>query len=104
LLAAGVVEGEVQPAVRGEGRLDERRDLPLIAHVGFDKPRLALGRLDFGHHGAALGLSAAREDDPRALAGERERGGFADAGGSPGDEGDFVLKCVIHGGKGVDWH
>jgi hypothetical protein len=66
---------------------------------GFDKTRLALGRLNLDDHGGALGLAPTGKDDLRALPAKCERGGFADVGDFLGDEGDFVVKGL----KGVDW-
>ena len=66
------------------------------------KSASAAGGLDLRDDCGAFGFAPAGEDDFRALPGEGEGGGAADARGGAGDDGNFVFECVVHGCVGLD--
>src|SRR4029453_19458629 len=81
----GIVEGAVEPAEAAHRLVPHGRHVRLAGDVGADEAGLAPRRLDEAHRlVTALGGNV-RDDYPRALAREGERGGPADARGGAGD-------------------
>jgi hypothetical protein len=87
---AGVVHGDVQPAVVGHDALDHRPHLTLVGHVGGDRGGPAPG-LPGDPLGGLLGDVGDDYGGPPAP--ERVHAGLADPSPASGDEGDLAIHC-----------
>jgi hypothetical protein len=97
-LDPGIVEGNVEAAVGGDGLLDEGLDLRFLRGIRGKEGGLSAGGFDFCHDGLAFGLATPAHDDFGSGLAESEGAGFADAAGGSGDEDDFVFKGWVHVG------
>ncbi|HSU09760.1 MAG TPA: hypothetical protein VLK57_11205, partial [Pseudonocardia sp.] len=109
LLGGGVVEsgdqqhaGHVHPGVeapvRVDGSVGDGLHLRGIGDVGDDGGRRAARRLDLGDERCESGLAAGGDDDLRALLGEAQGGGPADAAGGAHHDDDLVCDGFeLHG-------
>ena len=99
---SGIVEEDVYPTKSIEYGLDCLIDLGLLTYVETDCESLpALGADLFGQRGQPLHAAGGQHDDA-AFLGKPPGGVCAESGGSPGDQDNFVGKCVgheIHSGR-----
>ena len=93
----GAVDEDLDVAEGRHDRRDHGADLGHVGDVGAKRSGRAASRLDFGHHGLGLAEIAARDHrDPRALGGETQRDGLADARRAAGDQCDLVRQFHDH--------
>src|SRR5260221_5358380 len=82
---AGVVDGDVQLAEGFDGAVDQRTDIVLDADVRPDVFGVRAQLPELGRERVAFLVAPSRDDDGRALAGERRGRRSPDAGQGPGD-------------------
>ncbi|KIU01461.1 hypothetical protein QU38_01510, partial [Staphylococcus aureus] len=92
---AGIVVGDVEPAVSLDRERDQRPRIVLGAHVAGERHGLAAGGLDLGDEARKLGLAPGADHHLGALRREQFGGGAADAGAGTGDDGDLALKAPV---------
>ena len=101
LLIAGIIEGDVEPAVIGNDGAMQGLDLGGLGEVGCDK---AARRADLGKGFDRLlsfGAAAAGDHDEGAAAPKRQRAGTADAVAPPVTSTTWAAKSYIAGRLGV---
>jgi len=84
--APGSVDGCVDPAVPGDGPVDQFADLVVMTNVGLDKLGFGAEATKFGLKGFAFHLPAAGDHDPSAISREGQGRSPADARQSAGDQ------------------
>ena len=91
----GIVEKDIQRSKGTYGLLDRATAFVSLTHVSAQEDGLAAGFQNFHGHGMAALLVAAGDGDFRSLFGEKQGRSLADAGGSAGDECDFVFQTHV---------
>jgi hypothetical protein len=92
---AGVVDREIQPAVRLNDSLDEELDRGGVGHIGLDRQRLPATSLDLFRQ-VCYGLLTARSQHQLcSLLGEQTSGHGADPAAGAGDEGNLAREVVV---------
>ena len=87
----GVVDEDIDAAELFERLGEARLDLLFARHVHRDGQRLAAALLDFPFERGELVRAARRQHQARAVLGEQQGRGAADALRRPGDNGDSLL-------------
>jgi hypothetical protein len=94
---AGIVEGDVEPAIGACRAVDESLHLVLDQHVGLHIEGLSAGGPDLALDLLAEVRAAAAEGDLAALGGEGQRRGASDARSRPGDGDDLAFETPAAG-------
>jgi len=101
---SSVIDENIQPAKFRINSFEECLDLLRFGHVGLHHQRAPAHPADLFSGGVSGSLVAhVIDDDSGALAGQAQCDGPADAGGSPGDEGNLAVQpevliesCIVH--------
>ncbi|MNP51226.1 hypothetical protein D3C76_1455260 [compost metagenome] len=97
-LVAGAVHRHIQPPETVHATLDQLGHLRFIADIGLHELSLCTHGMQLGQQLLpGLGI-APGNDQPRALAGEGDRRGIANACGGAGDQNHLMFKLLAHGG------
>src|SRR5882724_344878 len=92
---AGIVHRDIETAKPCDGLVDQRADVILLADVGVDELGLRTERAQLRDEGLAGLITPTGYDDLRALPGEGDRGGTADAGQGAGDQDNWVAHLPV---------
>ena len=93
--SAGIVEGDIEPAVGLDRQRHQRLGIVLRAHVAGERHRAAAAALDLGDQARQFGFAPCADHDLGAFGREQLGGGPADAGAGAGDDGDLVVKTSL---------
>jgi len=93
-LGARVVHRDIEAPEACDSLVDHRANVVVLADVGVDELGLCAERAQFlGECGTGL-VTSASDDHVRALLGEGDGGGAADAGECTGDQNDRLFPCA----------
>ena len=91
---AGVVEGDVEPAVVGGHRGEQPTDIVFLGDVGHDGQGVAASQRDVARRGFDFRRASAGQRHFGAFAGIGQRGGAADACAAAAHQHDFVRQTA----------
>src|SRR5512132_2341806 len=87
---AGIVKGDVEPAILVDRRIDHPFHVRIFRHVGTDERRLTTEFLNFSDDLCAFFFTATSQNDLSTSASEFDRSGLANPGCSSGYERNFA--------------
>ena len=97
-LRSSVVDGYVEPAVSGDGLIDQVVDFLVVAHIHLDEESFRAGFAQFGFERCAFCGTTARHDEARSCTSERKGGCTTDARQGTCDKDDGLIHLRLQSG------